>query len=188
MNLHPKSTKASKIASSKLISPNIIDIEASGFGSSSYPIEVGVITSDGRRFCRLIKPLDSWTHWDEHAQTLHGISRDILDKHGQEATRVCMQLNAFLQNATAYSDGWTVDSSWITRLFAEAGVKMTFHVSPLELILNEEQMSLWHKVKQSMMRRDNADRHRASNDAKVVQATYLKTREMINMSAVDLHH
>lgn len=166
-------------------SPNIIDIEASGFGSDSYPIEVGVITSDGRRFCRLIKPLESWTHWDEQAQSLHGISRENLFMYGQEAKRVCVQLNAFLQNTTAYSDGWTVDSSWIKRLFAEAGVEMTFHVSPLELILTEGQMSLWHKVKQRMMRRDDAHRHRASNDAKVVQSTFMKTREMIRLGGLD---
>ena len=132
-------------------SPNIIDIEASGFGNNSYPIEVGVITSEGRRFCRLIKPLESWTHWDDSAESLHGISRHHLDKFGVEPQRVCVQLNAFLQNTTVYSDGWTVDSSWVRRLFDEAGVAMTFRVSPLELILCEAQMNIWHRVKHVML-------------------------------------
>ena len=167
----------------RVTSPNVIDIEASGFGINSYPIEVGVITSDGRRFCRLIKPLHNWTHWDEQAEQLHGIAKDDLQRHGVDARRVCLQLNAFLQNTTAYSDGWTVDSSWIRRLFDEAGVLMSFRVSPLELILSENQMNLWHRVKHVMMRRNNDERHRASNDAKLVQDTYLKTNEIIKLGA-----
>lgn len=159
--------------------PNVIDIEASGFGADSYPIEIGVITSDGRRFCRLIKPLTSWVHWDDSAQELHGISRENLDKFGVEPVRACAQLNAFLQNTTAYSDGWSVDSSWINRLFDEAGISMSFHISPLELILSENQMNMWHKVKQGLIQRDDVARHRASNDAKLVQTTFVKTQEII---------
>ena len=36
------------------------DVEASGFGSASYPIKVGVVTADGSRYCRLIKPFQDW--------------------------------------------------------------------------------------------------------------------------------
>ena len=161
------------------VTPTIIDIEASGFGSQSYPIEVGVITSDGRRFCRLIKPLPHWSHWDPQAESLHGISKSALSKHGEEAQRVCHQLNAFLRTTTVYSDGWTVDSSWINRLFGDVGISMAFHVSPLEMILSEAQMAIWHRVKESMLKREEIIRHRASNDAKLVQSTYNKTQEML---------
>jgi hypothetical protein len=37
------------------IRPNIIDIEASGFGVDSYPIEVGIVLSTGQKYCALIK-------------------------------------------------------------------------------------------------------------------------------------
>jgi hypothetical protein len=47
--------------------PAIIDVEASGFGSLSYPIEVGVVDQTGIRFCSLIKPQNDWIHWDEQA-------------------------------------------------------------------------------------------------------------------------
>ena len=45
--------------------PYIIDVEASGFGNGSYPIEVGVVLNNGEKFCTLIVPAANWTHWDE---------------------------------------------------------------------------------------------------------------------------
>ena len=53
--------------------PSIMDIEASGFGRSSYPIEVGYVLGDGSSFCTLIRPLPSWTHWDASAESVHHI-------------------------------------------------------------------------------------------------------------------
>ncbi len=44
--------------------PTIIDIEASGFGRGSYPIEVGFITADGKTGCSLIKPEAQWKSWN----------------------------------------------------------------------------------------------------------------------------
>ncbi len=49
--------------------PNIIDFEASGFGPHSYPIEIGVIRSNGDRYCSLILPADDWTFWDDRFYT-----------------------------------------------------------------------------------------------------------------------
>ena len=75
--------------------PTILDVEASGFGSDSFPIEIGVKRSDGARFCRLIKPYQSWTHWNSEAESLHGITRDVLSQYGIDGREVCIQLNAF---------------------------------------------------------------------------------------------
>lgn len=36
--------------------PNNIDVEASGFGGESYPIEVGVALDDDTKYCALIQP------------------------------------------------------------------------------------------------------------------------------------
>ena len=65
------------------VCPTIIDIEASGFGSYSYPIEVGVVKYDGERYCALIKPEPDWDHWCDKAEAVHGISRDLLSEHGK---------------------------------------------------------------------------------------------------------
>ena len=48
--------------------PAIIDIEASGFGRGSYPIEVGFALPDRTSYSFLIKPAQSWTHWSEDAE------------------------------------------------------------------------------------------------------------------------
>ena len=41
---------------------SIIDLEASGFGSSSYPIEVGIVLPNGQTYCSLIVPEPDWRH------------------------------------------------------------------------------------------------------------------------------
>jgi hypothetical protein len=167
-NQSEKSTKSHPVV--RL--PNIIDIEASGFGSHSYPIEVGVVRSDGQRFCRIIKPFDDWTHWQEDAAKVHNISRQQLNTLGASGVEICLQLNEFLKGGTVYSDGWQVDSAWLNKLFDRAQVAKTFYVSSLEMILSEHQMNIWHATKESVIQSLNITRHRASNDALVIQKTY----------------
>ncbi len=50
---------------SKVNNPLINDVEASGFGATNYPIEIGLTMNDGDKFCVLIMPAPDWTHWDE---------------------------------------------------------------------------------------------------------------------------
>jgi len=44
-----------------------------------------------------------------------------------------------------------VDRPWLTSLFYKAGMNMNFSVSPLELILSEEQMARWHDSKDKLL-------------------------------------
>lgn len=161
-----------------LIIPTIIDVEASGFGALSYPIEVGVINQEGKRFCSLIKPHKGWTHWDPQAESLHGISRAVLQLKGVQAHGVCKLLNKFLVGQVVYSDGWVVDDSWLIKLFHAAALPMQFHLSSLEMILNEQQMSIWHEVKENLFQQTNEQRHRASSDAALIQQTFMTTQKM----------
>ncbi|WDP84202.1 MAG: hypothetical protein HUN05_02695 [Desulfobacter sp.] len=62
----------------KTIRPYIVDVEASGFGSQSYPIEIGLALGPDTRYCSLIIPSPQWTHWDKAAEKTHAISRDLL--------------------------------------------------------------------------------------------------------------
>ena len=158
--------------------PVIIDVEASGFGSLSYPIEVGVIDQLGKRFCSLIKPQGDWTHWDQEAESLHGISRQLLAEKGLSAQQVCLQLNQFLMGQVVYSDGWVVDDTWLIKLFHAANVTKQFHVSSLEMILNEAQMSLWHATKDRLFQQMKEQRHRASSDAALIQNTFVTTQQI----------
>ena len=158
--------------------PFIIDVEASGFGSTSYPIEVGVALSNGKRFCTLILPAPDWTHWDKEAEQIHHVSRDVLQSYGKPVTEVADQLNDMFEGKILYSDGWVVDKPWLTTLFHAAGREMKFHVSPLEMILNEQQMEIWHETKNEVINQVNLKRHRASNDAVIIQETFKQTLEL----------
>ncbi len=155
--------------------PFIIDVEASGFGGTSYPIEIGVALSDGEKFCTLILPAPDWTHWDEDAEKIHRVPRDILETYGKPISDVTEKLNELLDGMTLYSDGWVVDKPWLTTLFHVAGKPMTFNVSPLEMILSEEQMAIWHETKDQIIIEMNLARHRASYDAWIIQQTFKQT-------------
>ncbi len=155
--------------------PIIIDVEASGFGGSSYPIEIGVALHNGEKYCSLITPAPQWTHWDRDAENIHHIQRRTLETCGKPAKEVARGLNQLLAGSTLYSDGWVVDKPWLTTLFHEAGETMNFRVSPLELILTEDQMDIWHETKAQLIAEYRLQRHRASNDAWIVQQTFKRT-------------
>ena len=88
------------------------------------------------------------------------------------------KLNNRLKGKTLYSDGWAVDKSWINRLFFAARVDMEFEVSPIERILSEKQMNVWHRTKDRILLESNLTRHRASNDAWIIQETYRVTSSL----------
>lgn len=157
-----------------------MDIEASGFGNDSYPIEVGVVTDENVSFCRLIRPAPDWTHWDKQAQSVHGISRELLQLYGHPLKVVARGLNQLLKDKTVYTDGWVVDKPWINRLFTEAGVTMQFGVSPIELLLTEAQAMIWHETKDAISQQAHIKRHRASADARIIQQTFLRTQALCN--------
>lgn len=155
--------------------PIIIDLEASGFGCTSYPIEVGLALENNEKFCSLIIPAPEWTHWDEDAEKIHHIERSVLEVNGKTPKEVATQLNKILKGKTVYTDAWSFDKPWMNTLFQEADIEMEFHVSALEMILNEAQLENWHKTKEQVTKDLNLTRHRASNDAWIIQETYKRT-------------
>lgn len=159
----------------KLSTPLIIDIEASGFGGMSYPIEVGVALDHDTKYSSLILPAPEWDHWDDNAEKIHKIARDILKTYGKPMQVVTANLNTLLKGKTLYSDGWVVDKPWLTTLFHKAKIPMNFSVSPLEIILSEQQMERWHETKNKILAEVKQRRHRASFDAWIIQETYKRT-------------
>jgi hypothetical protein len=107
---------------------------------------------------------------------VHRISRDLLETYGKPGRAVADTLNELLASRTVYTDGWVVDKPWLATLFHAARTEMQFRVSPLELILSELQMQLWHQEKDSVLASLDLSRHRASHDAWVIQETYRRTR------------
>ncbi len=161
--------------------PKTIDVEASGFGRGSYPIEIGLAMPEGHSHCFLIKPLPEWTHWSGNAERIHGISREMLFERGLTLDEVCDNMNLLLGRSTVYTDSWGHDSSWVGKLFAAAGHTQLFRLETIRAILSEEQAAVWHQAKDEVLRESSLHRHRASSDARLLQATFIRTQQKCNL-------
>jgi hypothetical protein len=156
--------------------PAILDVEASGFGGKSYPIEVGLVLPNGHSYCSLILPEPEWTHWDDKAESVHHISRRLLHDKGRPVVEVARMLNDHLKGQTVYSDGWVNDYSWVGVLFDAAGLYPRFRLENLRALLDEDEADHWHEVKAEVARERGAQRHRASADARLLQLTLQRLR------------
>ncbi|MFL0809141.1 MAG: hypothetical protein K6L76_01885 [Agarilytica sp.] len=159
--------------------PYIIDVEASGMGADSYPIEIGLALDAGQLYCSLISPPPCWTHWSGEAEKIHNISRNLIVTKGKCVRTVAAELNALLDGKFVFSDGWGVDEPWVNRLFHTAKTEKKFRIYDLQTILSEAQMDVWHEVKNSVVADLDITRHRASNDARIIQETFRKTMKIV---------
>ena len=156
--------------------PIVLDVEASGFGRQSYPIEVGFVLPSGTAYCTLIRPEPGWTHWDDAAEKLHHLSRSLVMARGLPAPDVAHQLNTRLNGCTVYTDGWANDYSWIGALYDAAGMSPRFKLENLRSLLREDEADHWHTMKQQVANELGTPRHRASTDARLLQLTLLRLR------------
>jgi hypothetical protein len=154
--------------------PCVLDIEASGFGRGSYPIEIGFVLPDGTAYCTLIVPDDSWTHWDGDAERVHGISRSLLQRHGRSAREVAVELNHRLAGRTVYCDNWAHDYTWLARLFETAAVNPSFKLRHLRELMTENAAEQFDDTREIVARNLQLRRHRASSDARVLQLSLAK--------------
>lgn len=115
----------------------LIDIEASGFGLKSYPIEIAWRSEDGGFDSFLIIPHEKWTFWSEDAEkNVHHISRDSLYKEGISIEEACKRLNKMLRGKTLYSDNARFDEMWIEDLFhfSTLSIRPSFNIKQINSI------------------------------------------------------
>ena len=156
--------------------PPIIDLEASGFGRGSYPIEVGIALDNRDIHSFLIKPEADWTHWSEEAEQIHGITREQLQAEGMSIEDIALKLNDMLRGQTLYSDAWSFDSSWLGRLYDEAEIVQRFKVDTLMRLLNEDELARWSDTKDAVAQELELDLHRAANDVQVLSETFKRIK------------
>jgi DNA polymerase III epsilon subunit-like protein len=154
--------------------PCVLDIEASGFGRRSYPIEVGYVLPDGRAACMLVRPPIEWTHWDDAAERVHGITRGVLAAHGRAPRDVALVLNHDLAGLTVYCDGWAHDYRWLGALFEEAGLTPAFKLESVGALLDESALSRLDQARRDVVAEMGLSRHRASNDARALQRALVR--------------
>ncbi len=154
--------------------PTVIDVEASGFGKGSYPIEVGFVLPDGRSECMLIRPGPTWLHWDASAERLHHISRTLLVECGKPIHNVARRLNAELAGRIVYTDGWAHDYTWLSILYEAAGFTPSFRLDHLQRLLTQDELAGWDVAKAEVGAEAVSERHRASADARLLQTTVMR--------------
>jgi DNA polymerase III epsilon subunit-like protein len=147
----------------------VIDIEASGFGRASYPIEIGFVRSDGRSFCTLVRPQMHWTHWDAGAEAVHGIARETLVSHGRGVGEIAQRLNQDLGGLTVYCDGWAHDYPWLAALYEEAGLAPAFRLESVRALLDDDRLARLARARREARAALGLARHRASSDARALQ-------------------
>lgn len=156
--------------------PIMLDIEASGFGKGSYPIEIGVVLEDGSVHSWLVRPQADWTHWSAEAESMHGLERELLVSQGSPIREVAEALNRLLEGRIAYTDGWGFDSTWLALLFYHAERRQAFRLESLAAILSEQQLTHWHRVKDKLRSQQGSAYHRAGPDALLLQQAWIKTK------------
>lgn len=145
-----------------------IDLEASGLGAESYPIEVAWINDEtGEQDSFLINPetAQGWVYWDEYAEEMHGIDREDLVCKGLDIRKACKRLNEKLKDKTLISDAFEFDLFWLSRLFEASGLQPSFRMAGLERILSKEQIIQFGFLAKAQFRK-----HRALNDVRDIIA------------------
>lgn len=150
-----------------------IDLEASGLGASSWPIEVGWCFPDSAPETYLIKPAEDWAPeaWDDNAEALHGVSRDILEREGAPIVDVCRRLNEALDDVEVFSDAPDWDAFWLYRLFTAGGEKQAFKLKDFGALLQSYAPG---KVAEAMVcaADKTPHRHRACDDVLHMKTIY----------------
>ncbi|WP_462146392.1 exonuclease domain-containing protein [Pseudoalteromonas gelatinilytica] len=153
----------------------MLDVEASGLGHSSYPVEVAFASSTGRQASYLIQPTSYWLahgEWDENAERLHGLSQQTLLFTGSCIANVAQQLNKYLCGKLVLCNDLAFDGFWLSQLFKAANTSVTFHLMDLSALFD-----FWGEQKKKVFKEEygktlNTNEHRALPDAKRFVETY----------------
>jgi hypothetical protein len=142
----------------------ILDVEASGLGQGSYPIEVAWQHryDESRYDSFLIRPIPEWDYWDPYAEEkIHRISRDQLRTEGISIQDACRRLNDALAGQCVYTDCPSYDRMWIIRLFRTADVEKAFRVYDVRrLVKPQQERKLEHRLEMIEVK------HRALSDVR----------------------
>ncbi|BFT31158.1 hypothetical protein D210916BOD24_23340 [Alteromonas sp. D210916BOD_24] len=146
-----------------------LDIESSGFGDASYPIEVAWMSEQGLSDDFLIKPCADWLergYWDDHAEhSVHGISKAQLLAEGIDTFSAVSRLNESLQGKLLFCDMLALDGEWLTTLFIQARVAPFFKLADINQLYEFWGADKTDAFKQIINQLARDKQHRARSDA-----------------------
>lgn len=99
-----------------------LDFEASSLSDRSYPIEIAWVFEDGRSEAHLIAPARGWNDWDDVSQSIHGISRAMLEAEGEPHDVVATRMVAALAGHDLFASAPSWDGKWLSVLLREAAL------------------------------------------------------------------
>lgn len=151
-----------------------IDFEASCLPchGRSFPIEVGIAMAGGLTRSWLIRPHDAWAGWDwtREAQSLHGLTRERLDRDGLPADHVMAELTAAIGTSRLVADSY-LDAGWLATLADAAGIASPTKIAHIEEVI--DRLGAQDTEIARAQARANARsliRHRAGGDAQWLAA------------------
>ena len=153
-----------------------IDLEASGLGADSWPIEVGWCFPEGPPRAFLVRTEPEWKDaaWDPKAEALHGVSRKELARAGASSQDVCNALNEALGGVRVYSDAPDWDGFWLYRLYQAAKIRQAFEIWDFrDLFIHLSPEEIRDAVAKASALAPH--RHRASDDVLHMQTLYSMT-------------
>lgn len=159
--------------------PYFIDIEASGLGPASYPIEIGWSDSQGRVHSLLIRPDAYWLEageWSPESEYVHGLSLDLLLSEGVSPVEAWSRLIEICgREATLFSDAVDFDRMWLAELAAAAHDELgAMQLSPAcELIHAPEPSPYLDALLYRARTQLGLRQHRAAEDVRALLCAYL---------------
>lgn len=175
--------------------PCFLDVEATGFGPESYPIEIAWSDESGEIHRCLIDPtpVPAWTAWSAEAERVHGIDRERLTRNGWPPDYVATRLTQDLAGKTVYTDAPDYDARWVGILFAALDKPMPFrfdHIDELLLtLLRKADDAVWQAmVRIDQLKRDVAAVSLGKHSAGYDVGYLLQLWRAANGGAVKMNH
>jgi hypothetical protein len=99
-----------------------LDFEASSLADRSHPIEVAWVFQNGRQESHLIAPAPNWTDWDDKAEAIHHISREVLVAEGEPHDEMARRMVEALTGHDLFASAPSWDGKWLSTLLRSAGI------------------------------------------------------------------
>lgn len=158
-----------------------LDLEASGLGQASWPIEAGWCFLTGKPSAMLIAPHEDWPDaaWDPAAEDLHGIDLKKLQRSGKPVGEVCNAMNEALKGARVFSDAPDWDGFWLYRLFSAAKARQQFQLCDFADLFENVSPERFRKAKE-IAQKEAPHSHRAAADVLHMRLLYQRAGAAID--------